>query len=336
MTNLKIGIIGTGKVTQGNYLPGLASEPDVSFGYFNRTQAKAEACAARFGGQVFPTLAGLMEWQPDSVLVLTSERDRFDAGMNLLEYHPRRLFFEKPLTARAGQENISEADFFDGQKMLQLAQAQGCETAMVFNYRFFDQTLAARQIVTERAFGLVRNITGLVHYACWSHAIDLVHHFAGPISRITALQGEQDYEAGGVGIRACDVTAAFCTEGDASGTLIGTAALAWKDPLFDLTFNFEHGRIRLQDLDGEMTVMDNQRLAVETYRVTGGDRSRWDNYNGSFKKSISAYLQSIRANQPPPVPGVFGLLELQVEAGIKRSIQQSRPIKLAEEFPLNL
>jgi predicted dehydrogenase len=336
MTNLKIGIIGTGKVTQGNYLPCLATEPDVSIGYFNRTQSKAEACAARFGGQVFPSLAGLMDWQPDSVLVLTGETDRYEAGTSVLNYHPQRLFFEKPLTAHAGQENVSESDFFDGQKMLQKAFAQGCETAMVFNYRFFDQTLAARQIVIERAFGQVRNITGLVHYACWSHAIDLVHHFSGPIARITALQGNQSYQANGVGISARDVTVAFCTDGDASGTLIGTAALAWKYPLFDLTFNFEHGRIRLQDLDGEMTVLDNQRMAVETYRVTGGDRSRWDHYNSSFKKSIAAYLQSIRASQPPPVPGFFGLLELQVEAAIKRSIEQSRPIKLAEEFPLNL
>jgi hypothetical protein len=34
------------------------------------------------------------------------------------------------------------------------------------------------------------------------------------------------------------------------------------------------------------------------------------------------------------VPGRFGLLELQVEAGLKRSIAQGRPVALAEEFPL--
>jgi predicted dehydrogenase len=334
MTSLKIGIIGTGKVTQGNYLPCLAAEADVSLGYYNRSMAKAEACAARFGGQVFAALAGLMDWQPDAVLVLTTEKDRYEATCAVLEHHPQRLFFEKPLSARKGQENVSEQDFYDGQKMLKMARAQGCETAMVFNYRFFDQSQAAKRLIAERGFGPARNISGLVHYACWSHAIDLVHYFAGPIAQISALQGRQVHEAGDM--RARDVCVAFLTEGDASGTLIGTAALEWKFPLFDLTFNFERGRLRLQDLDGELTVLDSRRMDVETYRVTGGDRSRWDQYNRSFQKSISAYLQSIRSGQPPPVPGIYGLLELQVEAAIKRSIEQTRPITLAEEFPLDL
>jgi hypothetical protein len=35
------------------------------------------------------------------------------------------------------------------------------------------------------------------------------------------------------------------------------------------------------------------------------------------------------------VPGHFGLLELQVEAGLKRSIAQGRPVVLDEELPLS-
>jgi predicted dehydrogenase len=334
MAKLKIAILGTGKVTEGNYLPCLVEEPDVTLGYFNRTQAKAEACAARFGGQVFPSLAALVDWRPDSVFVLTGEKDRYDAACALLEQRPQRLFFEKPLVAHHGQENVTEQDFADGQKILQQAAAQGCETAMIFNYRFFEQSQAAKRMAMERNFGEVRNISGLVHYACWSHCIDLVHFFAGPIAEISALQGQTARSAGGMSAQ--DVTAAFRTESDATGTLIGTAALEWKYPLYELTFNFERGRIRMQDLDGEMTVMDSQRSAVEYYRVTGGDKSRWDQYNLSFKKSIAAYLQSIRDHQPPPVPGMFGLLELQVEAALKRSIAQTRPVNLAKELPLNI
>ena len=334
MAKLKIGILGTGKVTEGNYLPCMVEEPDVTLGYYNRTQAKAEACAARFGGHVFPTAAALVDWQPDAVFVLTGEKDRYDAACALLEHHPRRLFFEKPLVAHHWQENVTEQDFEDGLKILQKAAALGCETAMIFNYRFFEQSQAARRIAAERGFGEVRNISGLVHYACWSHCIDLVHFFAGPIAEISALQGQAVHSAGWM--HAQDVTAAFRTESDASGTLIGTTTLEWKYPLYELTFNYERGRIRMQVLDGELTVMDSQRSEVESYRVTGGDRSRWDQYNRSFKKSIAAYLQSIRYRQPPPVPGKFGLLELQVEAALKRSIALARPVKLADEFPLNL
>jgi predicted dehydrogenase len=333
MTNLKVAIVGTGKVTWDNYLPCLVEETGISLGYYNRTQAKASACEARFGGQVFESISKLMEWQPDTVLILTGEQERFEAASTVLEGHPKRIFFEKPLTAHNGQANVTEQDFFDGQCILQKAEQIGCDTAMVFNYRFFEHSILAKKIIAERAFGRVLNVSGLVHYACWSHSIDLVHFFAGPIDEVSALEGKAVYEGGGM--RARDVTLAFRTAEDATGSLIGTNSLAWPFPLFDLNFNFENGRIRIQDLDGEMVVMDSRGMEVESYRIVS-DRSRWTQYDSSFKKSLHAYLESIRTNFPVPVPGKYGLLELQVEAGIKRSIAQARPVKLAKDFPLNL
>lgn len=331
MSKLKVAVVGTGKIAENNYLPCLAGESDVALGYFNRTRARADACAARFGGEVFGSLQELADWNPATILVLTRETDRFDVANALLDHKPGRLFFEKPLVARLGQENVSEQDFIDGRQIIQRAEALSCETAIVFNYRFFEHSQLARRTVTERQFGKVLNVTGLVHYACWSHCIDLIHFYAGPIAQISALQSETGH--GMSFLRARDVTAAFRTQGDATGTLIGTTTLAWDYPLYELTFNYEGGRIRMRDLDGDLEVMDNKHVDVERYSIYGA-RSRWDQYNSSFVKSIQAYLGSIRRGEPPPVPGLYGLLELQVEAGIKRSIAQSRPITLAEEFPL--
>ena len=331
MAKLKVAVVGTGKVAQNNYLPCLAAEPDVELAYFNRTRSKAEGCADKFGGIVFDSLPALMDWQPDTVFVLTREMERYDVARALLKLEPRRIFFEKPLAAREGQENVTEQDFLDGRTLLQSAQAAHCETAMVFNYRFFEHSRLARQIVSERDFGKALNVSGLVHYACWSHCIDLVHFFAGPIEEVSALQGKSEH--GNAGMRARDVTIAFCTVGDATGTLIGTTTLAWDFPLFELTFNFERGRIRLQDLDGDMEVMDARKMEVERYHIYGA-KSRWDQYNSSFGKSIKAYLDSVRQGQPPPVPGMAGLLELQVEAGAKCSIALARPVNLSAEFPL--
>ena len=329
MTNMKVAVVGTGKVARNNYLPCLASEAGVALGYFNRTRAKAEACAAQFGGQVFGSLAELMAWAPDTVFILTDETQRYEAACAVLDFRPKRIFFEKPLVAHDGQENVTEQDFVDGRQVLQMAEAAGCETAMVFNYRFFDHSQLARRIIAERDLGRVMNVAALVHYACWSHCIDLIHFFAGPIAEVAALHGQTVRDTGAM--RARDVTAAFRTEGDATGTLIGTTALAWDFPLFDVTFNLERGRIRMQDLDGDMEVMDTHSMEVERYHITSA-RSRWDQYNSSFVKSVKAYLETVRNNQAPPVPGRFGLLELQVEAGLKRSISEARPVRLADEF----
>jgi predicted dehydrogenase len=329
---LKIGLVGTGNVARRNYVPCLADEADVDLGYYSRTRSKAEAIAAEFGGQVFESAAALVDWEPDAVLVLTRETERLETATELLKLNPRRLFFEKPLVARHGQEDVREEDFFAARDLLQEAAVRQCETAMVFNYRFLDQSLRARELIAAREFGQVLNITGLVHYACWSHCIDLVHYFGDPIVQLTALQSAQ---MRGARKAARDVTAAFRTAADATGTLIGTGALAWEFPLFELNFNFERGRIHFRDLDGDMEVLDGNSGQHEVHAMPR-DRSRWDQYNASFAKSVLAYLESIRQGQPPPVPGAAGLQELQVEAAIKRSIAQNRPVDLAAELPLQL
>jgi predicted dehydrogenase len=333
MDPLKIALLGTGKVAVDSYLPYLVKEPGIALGYYNRTTSKAQDCAARFGGTVFQTLDELAAWDADTVLVLTTETQRHEAAMALLDTKPRRVFFEKPLCARLGQENVSEEDFLLGREILQKAKAANVETAMVFNYRFFEHSQRAKRIIAERPFGKVLNVTGIVHYACWSHCIDLIHFLGGPIAEISALQGALEHKQGGQIAR--DVTAAFKMENGATGSLIGTSSLAWKFPLFQLTFNYEGGRIQIEDLDGEMTVMDGRSLDVETYRITA-DHSRWTQYHSSFGKSLKAYLESIRAQAEPPIPGIVGLQELQVEAAIKRSIAQSRPVTLAVDFPLDL
>ena len=184
---LKIAIVGTGNVARQSYLPYLSRREDVLLSYYSLTPAKAEACARDFGGSVAGSVQELMAGDPDTLLVLTDEKRRFEATLPLLQHHPRRIFFEKPLVARDGQANVSEEDFFQARELLQGAHAAGAETAMVFNYRFFDQTLRARQVIQERGFGKLLQASLFVNYACWSHCIDLLHLFGGRAAWVSAL-----------------------------------------------------------------------------------------------------------------------------------------------------
>lgn len=217
--------------------------------------------------------------------------------------------------------------------MLDLAREHGCETAMIFNYRFFEQTLAAKSIIAERNFGQVINAAGFVHYACWSHCIDLIQHFAGSVEEITALSGAVEHKASMVNIVAADVVAALRMENGATGTLIGTAGMQWQHPLYELILTFERGRIHLRDLDGTLEILDGASQFHES-RSIARHTARWDQYKDSFAKSLSAYVDSLRAGTAPPVPGLAGLQELQVEAALKRSIAERRPVRVQEEFPL--
>jgi predicted dehydrogenase len=331
---LRLAIVGVGEVARRNYLPYLAAQPDVVLAYYNRTVEKAQQAQRDFGGEAFASLEALMATKPATVFVLTAETCRHEVGTAVIQLGAPRAFFEKPLVAVRGQSRVEEGDFEKGRALLKLAADRRCETAMIFNYRFFEQSLRAREVVANRRFGRVINITGQVHYACWSHAIDLIHCFAGGVREITALDGPVER----VGDRvdpARDVVAAFVTLDGAAGTLLGTAGMKWQHPLFELTFTFENGRIHLRDLDGTIEILDGARREHETVSFVR-DASRWSSYDESFKKSLEAYLTSLREGKPPPVPGRDGLRELQFEAALKRSIRESRPVSVAEEFPLEV
>jgi predicted dehydrogenase len=325
-------VVGVGKVAVQNYLPALVKHSDVRLSYYNRTPQKATAAAKQFGGTAAMMLDELMAGNPDTILVLTKETTRAEATEQLLAYAPKRIFFEKPLVAELGQAAVQEADFWRARELWQRAEAGGTTTAMVFNYRFFDQTQKAHRLVAALELGEPVHFSGLVHYACWSHAIDLVLDFMGPVETISALADRRAGPCmGSENVQNVAVTARMVN--DVTGTLIGTCGIDFKLPLYELTLAFRNGRIHMRDLDGDLEVIDYRTRRHELHALPR-DVSRWDQYRASFGKSLDAYLASIRAGTPPPVPGVAGVRELQFEAGIKRSLAEGRPVALVEEFPL--
>ncbi len=327
--SIRIAVVGTGNVARNNYLPFLSGQDDVVLTYFSRTQSKAEACAGDFGGRVARSVEELLAEEPDAVLVLTPETQRHKVAEALLQGQPRRLFFEKPLVAQGGQANVCEDDFFKARDLLQHCASSGTETAMVFNYRFFDQTTRMKTIVSDRGLGKLIHATMFVNYACWSHCIDLLHLFGGGASQVSALAGAVQYED------AVDVCGSYRLANGATGTILGTSGTRFDFPLYQVILNFERGMIRFSDLDGPMDVYDEATRYRETYALIG-NHSRWDQYKASFEKSLAAYLDSVRRSEPPPVPGIAGLEELQFEVALRRSIEQERPVNVQEEFPLEI
>ena len=297
--SLKIAIVGTGNVARNNYLPFLAAQNDVALIYFSRTRSKAEACAIDFGGRVVASIEELFAEEPDAVLVLTRETERYEVVNSLLSGRPKRLFFEKPLVAQNGQANVCEDDFFKARDLLQRCATDGTETAMVFNYRFFAQTSRMKTIVAQRGFGKLIQASMLVNYACWSHCIDLLHLFGGRAAEVSALASAVQYK------NAVDVSGAFCLENGATGTILGTSGTEFDFPLYQVVFNFEQGMIRFDDLDGPMEVFEKATRYRETYALIG-NHSRWDQYAASFEQSLAAYLDSIRLGGPPPCPVLLG------------------------------
>lgn len=324
---LKIALVGTGGVARGSYLPYLTTREDVSLSYYDRDASRSADCVTRFGGRATSSVAELLADDPDAVLVLTPETKRYEAALEVLAHHPRRMLFEKPLVAQHGQANVSEDDFHLAKEVVDRATAAGTQTAMLFNYRFFDQTLRARQLVADGGFGRLTQASLMVQYACWSHCIDLLALFGGPVAEITAIAGQTPYQ------NAVDVAAAFRLVNGASGSILGTNGTQFALPLYTMLFAFEGGILRFHDLDGPLEVFRNGQRYSETHALIG-NHSRWDQYTASFAKALAAYLDSVAQDAPAPVPSSAGLAELQFEASLRRSAAQGRPVRVQEEFPL--
>ena len=328
---MEIAIVGLGRVSEKNYIPSLLKYKDVTLTCYSRTPERADEIGQKFGIRVAHNLQELFEHQPEAVFVLTGEEYRLETTKALLPFKPKRLILEKPLVARAGQARIVQEDFWDGKTLLQQAQDAGAEVAMVFNYRFFDQTQRAKRLIQERNFGSALNVIALSHFASWSHCIDLILHFAGPVHEISAQQGTKIHTNSYTG-EAPDVAASFLIGKNATGTILGTNGINWDFPLFELIISFERGRIHIRGLDQDMEILDYSGNAHEIF-YPSRKSSRWDKYDESFEKSIDAYIKSIRNGTSPPVPGIAGLLALQFEVSLKKSIEERCPVVPLKEFP---
>src|SRR5215510_8405499 len=152
---MEIGIIGVGKVAQDNYIPTLLRHKDVYLTCYSRTFERTETVAQKFSLRAARTLEELFERKPEVVFNLTHVEQHLESTLSLLSFKPKRLFLEKPLVAKGGQAHVTQEDFWDGKKLLLQAQETETETAIVFNYRFFDQIQRAKLLIQERNFGNV-------------------------------------------------------------------------------------------------------------------------------------------------------------------------------------
>jgi predicted dehydrogenase len=325
----KVAVFGTGKVARDNYLPLLREQADVELGLYNRTTRIAQD-EARVGGRAFETLDEALDWGPDIAFVLTSERVRADVASLIIRAGVPRVFVEKPLTAAAGQALVSEQDYEVGKTLVSTAGAAGTEMAINFNYRFFLTVQQVMAAVAERSWGSLISFAGRVHFACWSHLLDLVGLFGGAAVRVSALEGPVVRSARGMESR--DLAVTLLTASGATGVMTGSVSGPWQHSLYDLILDFEGGRAVLRDLDAVVELHDRDSEESEV-RSLVADRSRWNRYASSFRASIEAYLETVRRGSPPLVPVEAGLQELRLEAAIRRSVRIRREVDIDKEFP---
>jgi predicted dehydrogenase len=311
---MRIALIGASRVAEHHYLPALAGSGDI--GILSGDRDRAAALMGRIGGQV---LTDLPSFSPDVVFVVNREEHHAEALDAALSAGIPRLFCEKPLVARNGQDRIDDEDWASAVAMAERVGDSDSEVAIGFNYRTFHAFRRGVETAQQRGWGALVSVSVQTHYACLSHVLDLMMVLGGPVTEAFAYEGVWHPSAGSW--LAPDRHVVARLESGPTADLHVTSARAWEDDLFRLTAQYEGGRFTMVDLDRSLQIFDDQKG-----RIIETAGSREEGYARSFRTSIQEYLDAVAAGRPAPTGIDAALRHLHAEAMIVRSVRLGRPV----------
>ncbi len=189
---VNIAFVGTGGIA--NHHMRTLAEIDCAemVGFFDLDIARAEATAAAFGGNAYPSLEALCDGSsPDAVYVCLPP---FAHGEIETELARRKLpmFVEKPVAVDMGS----------GRRVLDAVQDSGVITAVGYHWRYMDNTERAQELVGNDPVGFALGgwMGGMPGVAWWrvraqgggqiveqtTHIVDLARHLMGEVVQVHA------------------------------------------------------------------------------------------------------------------------------------------------------
>jgi len=146
MNQIRIGVIGCGKIAQVRHLPEYATHPQVKLiGYYDRVPSRAADMAERYGGQVYETYYDLLkDPQIDAVSVCVENRAHAEITTAAL-YAGKHVLCEKPMAV-----TLAECE-----SMVEAAERNGCHLMIGHNLRFDPVYRHAKRLLDDGVIGEV-------------------------------------------------------------------------------------------------------------------------------------------------------------------------------------
>jgi myo-inositol 2-dehydrogenase/D-chiro-inositol 1-dehydrogenase len=316
--HLKFAFVGCGGMGRTRHIPALvACENARLVAVCDRIRERADAAGAEFGVPAYYDVDTMIATEkPDVCPVITLESDRLEPILKVVGAGCH-TFTEKPLFAAKGQMRVEPTDVPVAEQMVTAAKENGVFFGMGFNYRFLDHVKLMKEAIETGELGALVYVHVCAHLACWSHVLDLTRYFVGEVDELSAKEaGPAD---------APDRVVCLKFANGAVGTIIGTARRGWHRPLFSIEINGEAAGARIEDLAGAFVLERND--TKETRRIGAIPLHARDNFDLSFDRHMRAFVDAIAAGNEPPVTGMDGLRELQLEAAIVESAATGASVK---------
>lgn len=276
---IKAGIIGCGKIAQVRHIPEYAANSQVQLaGYYDRSFARAEELAARYGGRAYPDYQSLLaDKEIDAVSVCTANHLHAEITIAALKAG-KHVLCEKPMAV-----TLEECE-----AMVQAAKETGRCLMIGQNQRFAKAHRKAKDLLAEGAIGELlsfRTTFGHAGPETWSinqsgkdlwffdaqaagmgvmgdlgiHKTDLIQYLTGQkIVEVTAKLATLDKKDGqGRKIRVDDQAICIYT---LEGGSVGTMTASWT------YYGQEDNSTILYGTKGIMRIYDRPEYSIQIFR----------------------------------------------------------------------
>lgn len=282
---------------------------------------RADDVASEYGVPAFTDLEDLLaEVRPDVVSVATPEKHHVEPTVTALEGGADVLC-----------EKIMADSIEGGREMVATAERTGRTLAVDYNYRHMPSVGCLKTALDDGTLGEVHLASADVHAYGWHHALDLLTFFFGEPRAVRATL-DHDPTVHPDRFRLGDLLyvpshAASATFEFGDGTLASVSSSihsSLDDHLIDLAVYGEEGRVRLtgmtpEDSTGEVALgpVAAQLRGVESITL-----------EESFERSVTAFVDAVRAGEHPPTTGEDGLRRLELERAVVESSESGEWIEV--------
>jgi len=293
---------------------------------YNRTREKALALSKRCGAKPYSDFDEMLRKEDlDIVDVVTSEDAHFEFTIKSLE-KGAHVLCEKPIVAQRslyGGYYVTASDIEKAKKMIKTAEKAGRFLGINFNYRFSPHISYLKSLIEKGELGYPIYVNSFAHIACHHHIIDLMRFLIGEIVELRA----KIQSINGIGENRSLI---LSFQNGVTGTLASSSLLGWQHFLFKIDYLGSAEYVTAYDIVGGLVrrpvggLTETEKREIKVWMPNIFERR---DFFISFKRSIEAFVKSVKEDKSPPVTGLDGLRAIQVEAATLESSERGVPIK---------
>jgi len=333
---VRLGIIGTGGVSQGKHLPSLnrlktIGDPVEIVAVADVDEETGEKAADIYDTEFYEDYETMIDEEDlDGVDVTTPSGISGPIVRDVLE-EDCHVFREKPLYYQ-GLDDLDET-IDVAREVCEIADERDLVLMTGFCKRYAPPYANAKAIVEDGDIGdpamisgkMVQSWTGdrlFEEQAC--HLIDLFRYFMGDVSSVFTKgvdkYGVEDYDVDNAIIN-------FEFEDGSIGELTTNNTSPVLKPWERLEVYGDGAYLRVEDAE-ELSLYDDEEGPTKSWSPAPPNTLLWDEEFGGYVWELENFIQAIRGNEEPMVDGWDGLAALEVARAAHESIETGEEIQL--------